>query len=349
MTSAIFGTVSAAFLERLEGEERRLCDKVLEQIHVAQSSDDEMRLKVLEEAFQAADSFVEHAYELLTKVAYFQVSKETRSVYEIAAICKAYVLCLLAELDDRQASLKEALRCLDQAIIIAGSPLFREETDELISILLKEFPFDRSTVQLVDSTPEDLELRKPVKILENEPSLEWFIRMRAAPFPFIIRNYASDWPALDWNNLADLYNHIHPCRTVPVELGSKYTDEAWTQSLMAFGDFVEYHILRPNPTTGYLAQYDLFVQVPRMKRDVIIPDYCYTSQEDVKFNCWIGPKGTISPLHQDPHDNLFVQVVGYKYVKLYPEEEKNKLQLFGEDSLFKNTSQVPHHPCFDED
>ena len=33
-------------------------------------------------------------------------------------------------------------------------------------------------------------------------------------------------------------------RTVPVELGSRYTDEDWSQKLMTLSDFIDQHVLR---------------------------------------------------------------------------------------------------------
>lgn len=32
-------------------------------------------------------------------------------------------------------------------------------------------------------------------------------------------------------------------RTVPVELGSRYTDEDWSQNLMTLSDFIDQHVL----------------------------------------------------------------------------------------------------------
>jgi len=56
-------------------------------------------------------------------------------------------------------------------------------------------------------------------------------------------------------------------RTVPVEIGSKYTAEDWTQKLMTISDFVD-EFMKPStdpPSAprriGYVAQHTLFDQV----------------------------------------------------------------------------------------
>lgn len=86
-------------------------------------------------------------------------------------------------------------------------------------------------------------------------------------------------------------------------------------------------------TTAYLAQHQLFLQLPHLRNDILIPDHCYTAPpphpdphdpsralpelDEPLLNAWFGPPGTITPLHTDPYHNLLVQVVGSKYVRLY--------------------------------
>jgi len=101
---------------------------------------------------------------------------------------------------------------------------------------------------------------------------------------------------------------------------------------------------------GYLAQHRLLDQVPELRKDIITPDYCALlldmdentapnnpldtpcnntasrhasvassdssnlveepSGEDVLVNAWLGPIGTVSPLHHDPYYNLLAQTTG---------------------------------------
>jgi len=50
---------------------------------------------------------------------------------------------------------------------------------------------------------------------------------------------------------------------VPVEIGSKYTDDDWSQKLMTIEDFIQAFIVNPTSANnkGYLAQHPLFYQV----------------------------------------------------------------------------------------
>ncbi|KAI4646003.1 hypothetical protein J4E93_005582 [Alternaria ventricosa] len=189
--------------------------------------------------------------------------------------------------------------------------------------------------------------------------------------PLIIEGAIQHWPALDerpWNDPAYLLEQtLGGRRLIPVEVGKSYTDEGWGQRITTFRDFMETYMLevhrgavptaahtdttlspeldkadsstKPTPT-GYLAQHDLFAQIPSLRADISIPDYCYCEPapsphlthikpvaklEEPLLNAWFGPAGTISPLHTDPYHNILAQVVGYKYVRLYAPAETQRL------------------------
>lgn len=151
-------------------------------------------------------------------------------------------------------------------------------------------------------------------------------------------------------------------RLVPIEIGSSYTDEAWGQQIVTFGDYMQKYILPDEPDEiGYLAQHDLLTQIPKLRNDICVPDYCYTTPpaadasisrsglqsakqlDEPMLNAWFGPRGTRSPLHTDPYHNIFCQVVGYKYVRLYAPEETPDLYPRGVDESgvnMENTSEI---------
>ncbi|KAF4627516.1 hypothetical protein G7Y89_g10633 [Cudoniella acicularis] len=170
--------------------------------------------------------------------------------------------------------------------------------------------------------------------------------------PVIIQNCLDFWPARNerpWSSPSYLLSKtIGGRRLVPVELGRSYVDEGWGQKIISFKEFLDEYMLNDpkisDAGVGYLAQHNLFSQIPALRNDIAIPDFCYAScppphhssplaakhselpqLEDPLLNAWFGPAGTISPLHTDPYHNILAQVVGKKYVRLYAPRESEKL------------------------
>ena len=134
-----------------------------------------------------------------------------------------------------------------------------------------------------------------------------------------------------------------------MEVGTNYLADDYTQQLMTIDDFIGTHVAvgsssSSNSNRGYLAQHQLFEQIPTLKNDISIPDYCCLltdADEDVDniiMNAWFGPCTTVSPLHFDPYHNLLAQVVGYKYVRLYPPSCSDSL--YPHSGKMSNNSQI---------
>ncbi|KAM0814733.1 hypothetical protein AB5N19_00524 [Seiridium cardinale] len=199
---------------------------------------------------------------------------------------------------------------------------------------------------------------------------------KLGPEPVVITGVADSWPARTTNRW-DMPSYLLSqtfggSRLVPIEIGRSYVDEGWGQKLVTFSKFLRCYIdpsLLGNEESigddhddndqqqiGYLAQHELFTQLPALRRDILIPDYCYTSPpghpsdpgmdqpelEEPQLNAWFGPPGTITPLHTDPYHNILTQVVGRKYVRLYSHLETERMHARGnEDGIeMSNTSML---------
>ncbi|KAI9226500.1 MAG: hypothetical protein DHS80DRAFT_32671 [Piptocephalis tieghemiana] len=327
-----------------------------------------------------AEAALDRAHDALYSTTYQKVTREARRFFGVASLLVTLILALQALLNSPgrmdTVMLREALRSLDSAMIMVGVRQCEWGKDggvglvhTLVTALEEAIRSEESLTLRTDSHPEE---RTPVCFhtdlweaprlyhpipQHTSPSLGLFleiIRGRGGgkrddgdgdgfPTPCIFHGMLEGWPALTrwcdpvyWSTVAGL-------RTVPMEVGARYTDDQWTQKLVTFDSFLQDHwapLSRRTPeatTEGawYLAQYDLVDQIPRLAQDIPTPDVCICAatsiQEDgssglkgngIRRNVWLGPGGTISPLHHDgPLHNLFIQVMGYKYVRLYGPEE----------------------------
>ena len=129
---------------------------------------------------------------------------------------------------------------------------------------------------------------------------------------------------------------------------------------MPFKQFLNQYILPSESTdgeVGYLAQHDLVSQMPLLSADMPVPAYCYgdlrfrppsqcgyheqqngnhlqhsktadearlESTREIHQNIWFGGR-TVSPLHHDPYHNIFCQVHGVKYIRLYGPDHTTRL------------------------
>ncbi len=255
------------------------------------------------------------------------------------------------------AGLKNAIKSCDMGLLM-GAPVMDNVLTKVVfrlqTILHNHLKLNHSSAQKEqDESPKKKSKVSPVANISLVNAVDRICNPAIESFkssfmdtgePVILEKAIDFWPAFSTRQWSLEYiKSVAGCRTVPVEIGSKYTEDDWSQKLLTVEEFIDRYITGDSKEIGYLAQHQLFDQIPELQRDISIPTYCSLTsddadEEDVDINAWFGPKGTVSPLHFDPKHNLLAQVVGCKYIKLYAPDQTQ--HLYPASGLLSNTSQV---------
>lgn len=266
-----------------------------------------------------------------------------REVYYDCALSLALCKVLRACEHESDEYWIKVIEGLDSAIIVAGFEFCRDAVDLISLVQAAHLPPNKNENATLSPPKIDDSLLPSASVAISSfmefPSLSKF-RSELCKYPFIIRNAAADWPALaddrKWASKAYLQQAAGGRgRFVPVEVGRDYRTDDWTQRIESYDDFLNYIFLNGyNDDSGsnkatpvkYLAQYDLLSHFPKLRDDIIIPDYVYALPDPPPFSmnyhppagvdglvlsAWLGPQGTMSPAHIDPHFNIYSESGGF--------------------------------------
>jgi len=142
--------------------------------------------------------------------------------------------------------------------------------------------------------------------------------------PLIIRGGASKWPAVQlWNEEYLISKAGH--REVQIQSGrnsdTRYEINASThREVLTFADFVT-RVFRSGETNDFYmtaqnSDINGRVLEPLWPDVSPIPEMLEGDAKTGRMFFWMGPSGTVTPLHHDLTNNLMIQVVGRKRVKL---------------------------------
>ena len=259
----------------------------------------------------------------------------------------------------------ESIKCADYAFMV-GAPkeetnlLFRlvdkpvdreEQSRALVEKLLgsagKESWNESDFSRLVSALSPYVSTQQVEKCQTTELEVLDQLCIDGGDTPRVFKGFTDGWSAMEqWRSL-DYFDRRFGHRIVPVEVGNTIT--GMEEKALCLSDFLREFLApscRAQPQVfsvpaflaayqdestrarqvGYLAQHNIFEQMPALQRDFSVPRFCsHNGRQLSRASIWFGTKSTVTLLHYDSYNNLLVQVAGYKYVILFPASETSKL------------------------
>lgn len=309
----------------------------------------------VEKQLTMVSALKDHLWEIINTGHYSAVEMYYRQLFTCATFFKVFFQLILAAPDFDKKILDDCIWDIDNGFLLGHpldkNPLLLTMCLELLQPLVVEDELSTNADSLLNSIEPKRDLTETSEdgiSIFRRPSVEHFqINCFEKGIPAILTDCICHWPAIKlWRQPAYLLK-LAGSRIVPIEIGQNYTTENWSQDLVKFRDFFQRQLLTDDTRNRieYLAQHNLFEQIPELKKDIQIPEYCCISKrtdcdtDQLDIKAWLGPKGTVSPLHHDPKHNLLAQIFGHKRIILASPQDS--IHLYPHDGdMLSNTSQV---------
>lgn len=169
-----------------------------------------------------------------------------------------------------------------------------------------------------------------------------FGQQAAKGLPFLIPGLASRWPlaAFTPQTLRERFSHLPVRARVGDYVNTAFVPDRAMQDM----SMLEYLELVAAGTEG-LPPYVGNLELRALNRFCYWPAY-FTKPGPPRF--WLGPAGTVTPLHADYDDNLFVQIWGSKRIFLAPPHHDEFLYPREANALLFGSPFDPEAPDFDK-
>ena len=218
--------------------------------------------------------------------------------------------------------------------------------------------FRKTTARLLGVTlrPQCRDLSSDIQRLaynaDRPTELQEQLLQHPSPAPLVVTGAMDNWQARNWTS-SDLMQYGDTIVSVErSHNGGDYRDLHTESSTRRFEADLEVPLsavlqsmqdtdTRQQPVQSllYAAQVDLISLIPALGEGIEQPPLQVINDRLYKRNTWLGPAGTITPLHCDPYFNLFCQIWGSKYIRIYDRKHAQQLHPFSNPFL-RNTSQV---------